>query len=136
VPVIVENKPAQGRCRRRVTAKAAPDGYTIMGGMISTHAINASRTRIRRTIQPRICPDHVDCARAEQLVVNPAIPAKDVKELIVLLKANPTKYTSLVRQWHVAALVGRTLQVDGGRRDAAFRTRAARRRCRTSSADK
>ena len=27
------------------------------------------------------------------LVVNPAIPAKDVKELIVLLKANPTKYT-------------------------------------------
>src|SRR5439155_13149987 len=27
------------------------------------------------------------------LVVNPAVPAKDVKELIVLLKANPAKYT-------------------------------------------
>ena len=43
VPVIVENKPgAGGGVGAEFAAKAAPDGYTIMGGTISTHAINAS----------------------------------------------------------------------------------------------
>ena len=43
VPVVVENKPgAGGGVGAEFTAKAAPDGYTIMGGTISTHAINAS----------------------------------------------------------------------------------------------
>jgi hypothetical protein len=42
-PVIIENKPgAGGGVGAEFTAKAAPDGYTIMGGTISTHAINAS----------------------------------------------------------------------------------------------
>ena len=42
-PVIVENNPGAGGGVGAVqTAKAAPDGYTIMGGTISTHAINAS----------------------------------------------------------------------------------------------
>src|SRR5262245_49435239 len=42
-PVVVENKPgAGGGLGADFTAKAAPDGYTIMGGTISTHAINAS----------------------------------------------------------------------------------------------
>jgi tripartite-type tricarboxylate transporter receptor subunit TctC len=41
VPVIIENKPGAGG-GAEFTARAAPDGYTIMGGTISTHAINAS----------------------------------------------------------------------------------------------
>src|SRR5258705_12160240 len=42
-PVIIENKPgAGGGVGAEFTAKAPPDGYTIMGGTISTHAINAS----------------------------------------------------------------------------------------------
>ena len=43
VPVVIENKPgAGGGLGAEFVAKAAPDGYTIMGGTISTHAINAS----------------------------------------------------------------------------------------------
>src|SRR5678815_3746591 len=42
-PVVIENKPgAGGGLGAEFVAKAAPDGYTIMGGTISTHAINAS----------------------------------------------------------------------------------------------
>ena len=40
---IIENKPGAGGANGSdMTAKSAPDGYTIQGGTISSHAINAS----------------------------------------------------------------------------------------------
>ena len=94
-PVIVENKPgAGGGLGAEFTAKAAPDGYTIMGGTISTHAINASlydklpydpvKDFVAITLIARV---------PNMLVVNPSVPAANVKELIVLLNANPGKYS-------------------------------------------
>ena len=94
-PVVVENKPgAGGGLGADFTAKAAPDGYTIMGGTISTHAINASlytnlpydpiKDFVAVTLIARV---------PNMLVINPNIPAKNVAELIALLKANPGKYT-------------------------------------------
>src|SRR5262245_46890035 len=42
-PVVVENKPGQaGSLGAAELARAAPDGYTIGGGTISSHAINAT----------------------------------------------------------------------------------------------
>ena len=94
-PVVIENKPgAGGGVGAEFTAKAAPDGYTIMGGTISTHAINASlynklpydpvKDFVAITLIARV---------PNMLVVTPAIPAANVKELIALLKANPNKYS-------------------------------------------
>src|SRR5262249_47414292 len=89
-PVVVENKPgAGGGVGAEFTAKAAPDGYTIMGGTISTHAINAS-------LYQKLPYDPVKDFAAitliarvpNMLVINPAIPANNVGELIVLMKAN------------------------------------------------
>jgi len=94
-PVVIENKPgAGGGVGADFVAKAAPDGYTIMGGTISTHAINASlysnlpydpvKDFVAITLIARV---------PNMLVINPQIPANNVKELIVLLKANPGKYS-------------------------------------------
>ncbi|HEY3076502.1 MAG TPA: tripartite tricarboxylate transporter substrate-binding protein [Burkholderiales bacterium] len=42
-PVVVENKPGQaGSVGAAELARAAPDGYTVGGGTISSHAINVS----------------------------------------------------------------------------------------------
>src|ERR1039457_2653962 len=42
-PVVVENRPgAGGSVGSELLAKSAPDGYTIGGGTISSHAINVS----------------------------------------------------------------------------------------------
>src|SRR5262249_19611137 len=42
-PVVIENKPgAGGNIGSTVAAKAVPNGYTILGGTISSHAINPS----------------------------------------------------------------------------------------------
>jgi tripartite-type tricarboxylate transporter receptor subunit TctC len=94
-PVIVENNPGAGGGVGAVqTAKAAPDGYTIMGGTISTHAINAS---LYKTLPYDPVKDFTPItliARVPNLlVVNPDVPAKNVKELIALMKADPSKYT-------------------------------------------
>jgi tripartite-type tricarboxylate transporter receptor subunit TctC len=94
-PVVVENKPgAGGGVGADFTAKSAPDGYTIMGGTISTHAINASlysnlpydpvKDFVAITLIARL---------PNMLVINPSIPANNVSELIALMKANPGKYT-------------------------------------------
>jgi len=94
-PVIIENKPgAGGGVGAEFTAKAPPDGYTIMGGTISTHAINAS---LYKSLPYDPVKDFVPItliARVpNMLVVNPDIPAKNVTELITLLRANPGKYS-------------------------------------------
>jgi tripartite-type tricarboxylate transporter receptor subunit TctC len=94
-PVVVENKPgAGGGVGAAEVAKAPPDGYTIMGGTISTHAINASlyaklpydpvKDFVAITLIARV---------PNMLVINPSVPATNVKELIALLKANPNKYS-------------------------------------------
>ena len=90
-PVVVENKPgAGGGVGAAEVAKAPPDGYTIMGGTISTHAINAS---LYKNLPYDPVKDFVAItliARVpNMLVINNDIPAKNVAELIQLMKANP-----------------------------------------------
>ena len=94
-PVIVENKPgAGGAVGAEFTAKAPADGYTIMGGTISTHAINASLYKALPYDPVKDFAPITMIARVpNMLVINPDVPAKSVPELIALMKANPRKYT-------------------------------------------
>jgi tripartite-type tricarboxylate transporter receptor subunit TctC len=94
-PVIVENKPgAGGGVGAEFTAKAPPDGYTIMGGTISTHAINASLYKnLPYDPVKDFAPITLIVRLPNLLVVHPDVPAKNVAELIALMKANPAKYT-------------------------------------------
>jgi tripartite-type tricarboxylate transporter receptor subunit TctC len=91
--VVVENKPGQGGgIGASYVAKAAPDGYTLFGGTISTHAINAS-------LYPKLSYDPVKDFEPVALVaylpnvllVDPNLGVNTVAELIALLKKDEKK---------------------------------------------
>ena len=92
-PVVVENKPgASGNIGSDVVAKAPADGYTLLFGSMSTHAIN-------HALMPGMPFKGVDdftpiamlAFVTNTLVVHPSVPAKDLKEFIAYAKANPGK---------------------------------------------
>ena len=88
--VVVENRPgAGGNIAADAVAKAPPDGNTLLMSFTS-HAINA-------TLYPTLPFDPVKdftpltCVATSPsiLVAHPSVPARDVRELIALAKAQP-----------------------------------------------
>ncbi|WP_265920002.1 Bug family tripartite tricarboxylate transporter substrate binding protein [Cupriavidus nantongensis] len=92
-PVVIENLPgAGGITGAAAVVKAQPDGSTL--GLVSNnHVINPSvfRTMPFDAIRD-VTPISVIGTTPLVLVVNPKVPAKNVKELVALLKAKPDGY--------------------------------------------
>jgi len=91
--MLVENKAgAGGNIGAEFVAKAPADGYTLLFGTSGPLAINVSLyDKVGydpiRSFAPVIQIGHLP----NVLVVNPSIPARDVKELIAHARANPGK---------------------------------------------
>src|SRR5436190_11110451 len=92
-PVIVDNKPgAGGNIGADAVAKSPADGYTLLMGAVATHAINP-------TLYASIPYDPVRdfqpitqvASTPNVLIVNPSVPATNVREFIAYAKANPGK---------------------------------------------
>jgi tripartite-type tricarboxylate transporter receptor subunit TctC len=94
-PVVVENKPGQaGSIGAAECARAAPDGYTLCGGTISSHAINASLyAKLPYDPIKDFTPITLLASLPNMLIVHPSLNVGSVKELVALLKANPNKYS-------------------------------------------
>ena len=94
-PVVVENKPGQaGSIGAAECARAAPDGYTLCGGTISSHAINASLySKLPYDPLKDFTPITLLASLPNMLIVHPSVKASSVKELVAELKANPNKYS-------------------------------------------
>ncbi|MBS0428382.1 MAG: tripartite tricarboxylate transporter substrate binding protein [Proteobacteria bacterium] len=92
-PVVIENLPgAGGITGAAVVAKAAPDGLTL--GMVSNnHVINpAVYRKMPFDAIADFTPISIVGATPLVLLVNPKVPAKNVKELVALLRAKPDGY--------------------------------------------
>ena len=81
--VVIENRPgASGRIGTEQVANAAPHGHTLV--MASTAAITEKNIA-------RLAPVALVSAEAYVIVVNSALPIRNVAELIAYAKANPGK---------------------------------------------
>ena len=92
-PVIVDNKPgAAGAVGATYVAKAKADGYTLLGGTISTHAINAS---LYKNLPYDPVKDFEPVALVAMLpnvlIVNPNLGINSVADLVALLKREPAR---------------------------------------------
>jgi tripartite-type tricarboxylate transporter receptor subunit TctC len=72
-------------------ARAAPDGYTLSIGHWATHVINAAIYPLQYDVLKDLEPVGMICANPLMVVARSSFPAKDLKELIAWLKANPDK---------------------------------------------
>ncbi|HMG49999.1 MAG TPA: tripartite tricarboxylate transporter substrate binding protein [Inquilinus sp.] len=90
-PFIVENKPgAGGGIGTEQLAGAEPDGYTLGMGTVGTHAINPWVFKtLTYDAETDFAPVSLAATLPNLLVVNPAVKANSVPELIALLKAEP-----------------------------------------------
>jgi tripartite-type tricarboxylate transporter receptor subunit TctC len=92
-PVVVENRAgAAGAIGSDAVAKSAPDGYTILMGTTSTHAVGpAINPKLPYNTLTDFTPVTLVATFPNVLVGHPST-ASSLQELIALLKANPGKY--------------------------------------------
>jgi tripartite-type tricarboxylate transporter receptor subunit TctC len=93
--VLVDNKPgASAQLGAMQVAKAKPDGYTLLMTTNTSHSANPS---LFQNLKYDPIKDFAAITRVGELpfalAINPAVPAKTLKELIDYAKANPGKLT-------------------------------------------
>ncbi|QWC96360.1 tripartite tricarboxylate transporter substrate binding protein [Polynucleobacter paneuropaeus] len=90
--VIVDNLSGGGGAIAAITtAKANPDGYTLMIAYVGTHGTNPAVRKLNYDAIKDFTPIGMIGATPNVLIVNPQVPAKTLGEFIAYVKKNPSK---------------------------------------------
>jgi tripartite-type tricarboxylate transporter receptor subunit TctC len=90
--VIVDNlSGGGGAIASQTTAKAAPDGYTIMIAYVGTHGTNPAVRKLNYDAIKDFTPIGMIGATPNVLIINPKLPIKNFAEFIAYAKKNPGK---------------------------------------------
>jgi tripartite-type tricarboxylate transporter receptor subunit TctC len=89
---IVENSAgAGGTIASMATARAAPDGYTLMVGYVGTHGTNPAVRKLPYDAIKDFTPIAMVGGTPNLLVVHPSLPVTDVKSFVDYARKNPKK---------------------------------------------
>ena len=89
---IIDNQSGGGGAiAAQATARAAPDGYTLMVGYVATHATNPAVRKVPYDAVKDFTPIAMVGGTPNVLVVSPSVPVQDVKGLVEYIKKNPGK---------------------------------------------
>lgn len=92
--IIVENAPgAAGSLGVGRVARAAPDGYTISIGHLGTHIFNGALYNLQYDLVKDLKPIALLPSNVYVVATKNDVPAKNLKELVAWLKANPDQAT-------------------------------------------
>ena len=94
--VIPDNRAGDsGNIGADMVAKSPPDGYTLLMGALTSHAINSNldKDKIKYNLEKDFAPVAIVGVVPLVFVVNPSVPVKNMKEFIAYAKANPGKLT-------------------------------------------
>jgi tripartite-type tricarboxylate transporter receptor subunit TctC len=90
--VVVDNRPgASGITATDIVAKSAADGYTVLLGFIGPLALEPALTKVPYDPVADFVPLDLLAKSYHILVINPAVPARSVQELVALAKREPGK---------------------------------------------
>ena len=93
-PFVVENKPgASNTIAADLTAKAAPDGHTLLLATNTGAAIAPHLIKLAYDPNKDLIPVALVVVVPNVLVVGPNVPANNVRDLIVLMKAKPDGFS-------------------------------------------
>ena len=93
-PFVVENKPgASNTIAADLTAKAAPDGHTLLLATNTGAAIAPHLIKLAYDPNKDLIPVALIVVVPNVLVVGPNVPANNVRDLIVLMKAKPDGFS-------------------------------------------
>ena len=93
-PLVVDNRPgASGTIGADAVAKAAPDGYTLLGTSSAFGVTPSVYKKLPYNAERDLVPVAPIGWTVMMLVSANDFPAKNVQELVALLKANPGKYS-------------------------------------------
>jgi hypothetical protein len=120
-PFIIDNRPAaSGIVGTDATAKATPDGYTLLMVASSFTVIPATHQKVPYDAQRDLAPIVMVAKNSLLFLVNPKVPAKSLAEFVALAKADPGKFNyASPGRGDPDPSRGRAVQPEGRHQDAA-----------------
>ncbi len=91
--IVVDNRPgASGMIGTEMVTKSDPDGHTLLGHTSSYPATAATRLKLPFDPAKSIIPIGMTARAPMLFAIHPSIPAKNVRELVAVVKREPKKF--------------------------------------------